>query len=104
MSKTFSDIKVTPVNFPNSKLVARGTVVIQETVKVKFSVIEGTNGKFVALPQEKGNKPGPDGKDQYFPIVSLASKELSEELNKLVLAELGGNSNKPTKTQKALPF
>lgn len=91
MSNIFSDVKIFPVQ-GNSVVLARGDVVVHKTVKVKFTVMNGSNGRFVSLPSEKGAKPDENGKTKYFPLVSLVNRELQDELNKVVLAALDGNS------------
>jgi len=112
MSELFTDIKVTKLNLDNSKMKGRGEVTVAGTLKVRFTIVEGSNGLFVSLPREKGSKPGEDGKDQYFPQVSFLSRDTQDELNKQVLAafEGGGDSaKKAPATQykakgKSVPF
>jgi DNA-binding cell septation regulator SpoVG len=90
MSNIFSDVKIFPIQ-GNAKILARGEVVVHKTVKVKFTVLNGSNGRFVSLPSEKGAKPDENGKDKYWPLVSMVNRELQDELNKVVLAALDGN-------------
>jgi DNA-binding cell septation regulator SpoVG len=99
----FSDLKIFPINSSNgSKLLARGSVVVSNAVRVNFSVLNGSQGRFVAMPSEKSNKVDEQGKTKYFPIVQLSSRELSDELNRLVLAELdGGKSTEKPKTSRS---
>lgn len=96
---SFSDLKVFPLNLDNSNLVAKGSVVVNNIVRFNFSVMNGSKGRFVSMPSEKSNKTDENGKTKYFPVVSLLSKDMQEELNRLVLAELDGTkvtSSKPT--------
>jgi DNA-binding cell septation regulator SpoVG len=94
----FSDLKIFPVNSNGSKLIARGSVVVSNTVRVNFSVLNGSKGRFVAMPSEKSNKTDEQGNTKYFPVVQLSSRELSDELNRLVLAELDGGSKSGEKS------
>lgn len=95
----FSDLKIFPVNTASgSKLLARGSVVVGNSVRVNFSVMNGSKGRFVALPSEKSNKTDEQGNVKYFPIVSLSNKELSDELNRLVLTQLDGGPTAGTST------
>lgn len=85
----FSDLKVFPLTLDNSSLVAKGSVVMHNSVRFNFSVINGPTGRFVSMPSEKSNKTDEaTGKVKYFPIVSVTNEEMKTELNRLVLAEL----------------
>lgn len=86
----FSDIKLFPLKLDNSNLLAKGSVVVNEVVRFNFSVMNGSKGRFVSMPSEKSNKVDDDGKVKYFPIVSLLNKDMQDELNRLVLAQLDG--------------
>lgn len=93
----FSDLKVYPVQTKQegSNLVARGSVVVNQMVRFQFSVMNGSKGRFVAMPSEKSNKIDEvTKKPKYFPIVSLTKEENRDELNRLVLAELDNPSPK----------
>lgn len=103
MTELFSDIKTTKLTLENSKMKGRGSVVVSGVVKLNFNIIEGSNGLFVSLPREKGLKQDAEGKDQYFPLVSMASRELSEQLNKAVLADFEGGSTPKTAPAVAKP-
>lgn len=99
-NSNFSDVKIFPVQ-GNSVVVARGSVVIKDTVKVQFTVMNGSNGRFVSLPSEKSTKVDEQtGKAKYFPLVSLANRELQDELNRVVLAQLDGDK-KPASSGKS---
>jgi DNA-binding cell septation regulator SpoVG len=106
----FSDLNIFPVNSNGSKLIARGNVVVNNTVRVNFNVLNGSKGRFVAMPSEKSNKTDEDGNVKYFPVVSFKSRELSDELNRLVLERLDNgnqtttNSKNTTKYSDGLPF
>lgn len=106
----FSDLKLFTINSSNgSKLIARGSVVVSNAVRVNFSVLNGSKGRFVAMPSEKSNKTDDQGNAKYFPVVQLSSRELSDELNRLVLAELDGEkSSTKTSTKRTagdgIPF
>ena len=80
MSKLFTDVELWRINGAGN-LLARGTVVVANSIKVNFTFVRGANGNFVSLPQEKVTR---DGKTQYFAQVRPLSRELSEELNVVV--------------------
>lgn len=109
-NQKFSEITFYPFEAKSdSKLLARGSVIIGELVKVNFSVLEGSKGKFVTLPSEKSNKTDDAGKIKYFPLAIMATRELSDELNVAVLAEFDkrGSAKPATKsgsTSKSVPF
>lgn len=108
----FSDIKIYRLETkPDSKLLARGSVVIADMVRVNFSILNGANGKFVMLPSEKSNQIDEQTKkNKYFPLAQMISRDLSDELNKAVLTEFEGGSKSSTNTTKkkgigdGLPF
>lgn len=92
----FSDIKVTPLSGGSGKLVARGSVVVGGAVRVNFTVLDGANGKFVMLPSEKSDKVDEvTGKNKYFPHAQLLSRELGDELTRLVVSSLDGGASSP---------
>jgi DNA-binding cell septation regulator SpoVG len=83
----FSNVKINFVNKkPGSKFLAAGSVDVAGVVQVNFSIIEGPRGRFVGLPgkyiedKEKNKKWVSDAR--------LLSRELQDELNRVVLAEL----------------
>ncbi len=98
-TELFSDIKTTKLTLENSKMKGRGSVVVSGVVKINFTIVEGSTGLFVSLPREKGAKKDDEGKDQYFPLVSMTDRDLSDQLNKAVLAVFEGGASQPaTKT------
>lgn len=109
---TFSDIKIYRLENSTGSLLARGSVVIADLVRVNFSILEGKSGKFVTLPSEKSTKiDEATGKNKYFPLAQMVSRELSDELNKAVLAEYEGGGKSSTAgskttsgSKKPLPF
>lgn len=84
----FSEITLFPVGKESKVVIARGSVVVANTIKVKFTVMNGSNGRFVSLPAEKSDKVDENGKTRYFPNVSMVTRDLSDELNRLVLSKL----------------
>lgn len=106
MSNTFSEIKVFKVE-GNKVVVARGSVLVSNTVIVNFTVMNGSNGRFVSLPAEKSDKVDENGKPKYFPHAKLKTRELNDELTRLVLEELDGKGSAPrtkASTGDGLPF
>ena len=99
----FSDLKIFPMNLEKSNLVAKGSVVIDNTVRINFSVINGPTGRFVSMPSEKSTKTDDAGKVKYFPYISFVSRETSDELNRLVLTELDKGSAPAKATSGARP-
>ena len=88
MSKdVFSDLKLTPVKNPKNNLRAYGDVIVQGSIKVKFSVFAGVNGIFAKFPARKGTKPDENGKDIWYPDVSIPNKDLYQEFQALVATE-----------------
>lgn len=84
----FSGIEVTPVANAG-KLKASGKVLIAGVVSVKFRVMEGTNGLFVALPSTKGK----DGK--YYAEVFIPDETTRQQLQEVVLSTLSKGGAKP---------
>lgn len=71
-----------------SKILADASVTFRhpqfgDLVVKKIRVIQGPDGEFVSLPQNKYQK---EGVDQYSPIV-WASKEWKEKIDEAVLSE-----------------
>lgn len=102
MSKLFSDVKFN--KFPaKDKVLGKGSFIVGGAVTVYFTYIQGTNGPFVALPQEK--RKGQDGKDSYFSLVYIP-KEHTPELNQLVAAAYKGTPQEKSNAYEDddLPF
>lgn len=85
MSK-YSQIQVFPIETAG-KIVARGSFVVAESVKVNFNLVNGAKGFFVALPQEKDRKgkKDEDGRDVYYPLARFVDKETSQEVTDLIV-------------------
>ncbi len=101
-SKVFSDVKVYPVKSSGAgKLRANGSVMVANTVIVKFSVMDGKNGLFVSVPsQQYKDKTGKTAYNRhyYFP-----NKELMDELQTLVIDQYkNGSGGKSSGNQKNL--
>jgi len=79
----FSEVKVYPQN-GGSSLLARGSFVLAGAVKINFAYINGKNGPFVSLPQDKVEK---DGQTNYYPHAKFITKEAVAEINQLVKSE-----------------
>lgn len=108
----FTDLKLFPVNSDKTKTVARGSVVYNASVRLNFNVVEGTKGKFVSFPAEKSSKPDADGKDRFFPYITMVDKELKEQFDKFVLDGLNdkvegiasASESKKTTSKKVNPL
>jgi len=86
----FSNIKVWPLKKEHRTLKANGSVIIANAVEVRFTVMHGKNGDFVRLPnrqQEKVNAETGIKQTEYYDQVRCLNKELSQQLNEIVLAE-----------------
>lgn len=79
----FSEIKVYPLDTKGGNLLANGTFVVSEAVKVRFMYMDSKKGPFVSLPSDKVVR---DGETKYYPQVNFITKDANEELNKLVSA------------------
>jgi DNA-binding cell septation regulator SpoVG len=108
----FSEVEVTPLDLKNKNMLGRGSFVVSEAVKVNFTYMNGSNGPFVSLPQDRVQK---DGETKYYPHAKLINKAAIEELNKLVAAKFEkekgmGGSRRTDSTKKSedvdddLPF
>lgn len=102
MSDTFSDIKVFKAK-PEDRYVATGSVTVAGLVTLGFKVIKGQKGNFVSFPAEKSTKLKDDGTPQWFSQVRFLNRELSDELNELVLAKMNETpSEAKSKVSKAM--
>ena len=76
-----SEVQVFPVHKKTSKIRAMARVLLQNQLMLTgLRVIEGSNGEFVAYPNDPGHK-GEDYRQIFYPI----TRELREEVEKQVL-------------------
>lgn len=81
MSDLFSEIQLWPV--ANSRKVkANGSVLVANTLTVKFALFEGKNGAWLALPTEKYEK---DGQMKYADKVWFPKVEHKDQLTEMVV-------------------
>jgi len=76
-----SDIKIWPVK-GNKFILANGSFVLENAVQVKFSVMNGQKGPWVAFPGKNVEK---DGKKTFYPDVSVVDKEFNTKLTTAVM-------------------
>lgn len=78
---------------------------VDDTVTIRGTIVDGKNGLFVALPQTQYEK---DGEKKYIDEVTFVNKEVSAEVQKIVLnafktQQVGGSTSTPTATPKSAP-
>lgn len=66
---------------------AYGKVLIGGLVEVNFTVMEGKNGIFAALPGHRGNQPGKDGKKPWFSDVKIPNEDLYKQFQEVIKAQ-----------------
>jgi len=86
-SDVFSNMRLIPIKNSTNNLRAYGDVIVSGSVKVKFTVYTGKNGIFAKFPARKGSKQDENGKDIWYPDVSIPSKELYQEFQSMVVTE-----------------
>jgi len=74
---------------PGSKIKANGFLTFDKALKVKFMLMEGTNGLFVTYPAEKYT--AKDGTEKWSKFVEVFDKELTASVNQSVMAAFQGN-------------
>lgn len=75
----FTDWDIFPLKTQVGNLVANGKVTICGTVRVSFTLMNGSKGIFAGLPSKKSDKPGDDGKPIYYPDVKILDKATYDE-------------------------
>lgn len=106
-----TNVNVYPVTSPNapSSLKANVTFCVNDALVVKGRIVEGKNGLFVSLPSTKGTDKE-TGEDRYYDEVYTTAKEVTQELNEVVLAawqEKAGSETPATATsgsEDTIPF
>jgi DNA-binding cell septation regulator SpoVG len=93
----FSEIKVWPLKKDNPKVKANGSFVIDEAIKVKFTLFNGPKGLFVGLPGKSGLDK--EGKKVWYPDVSIISVEVQKQVNDAVLKEYNKRIGNTTLSQ-----
>lgn len=102
----FSDLKVFKTKNTKGKIRGNGSVVISDTVRINFTVVEGSKGLFASLPQHTYEK---EGKTQYASDVVIFDKARYNEFQQLVTEAFmklsGGDTPAPTNDQgDDIPF
>jgi DNA-binding cell septation regulator SpoVG len=105
MAKIFSDLQIRKVNGKTIK--ASGTVVVANSVKVNFTVMEGSKGLFAKLPSHKGKDD--QGTDKWYDDVYITDEDVRKDFQREVLAafkalDSGTETKKPSSPDSDLPF
>lgn len=83
-TKASSPVEVTNVSLnwfsddEDSKLLALGTITLNNCIKINVSLMEGKEGPFVSLPSHKQ-------KDKYYSIVFVSDREVMDAINEAVI-------------------
>jgi len=86
------DARAYPIAEPKNNTVAFASVTINDMIAINgIRVVDGANGLFTAMPQAKDNK------GEYRDIAFPVTKELRQELNKVILDEYAVQKNAPEK-------
>ncbi len=72
----FTDWEIYPLAKPIGSLRANGKVTICQTVKVSFTIMEGSKGLFAGLPSKLVEK---NGERKYYPDVKLIDETTYEQ-------------------------
>jgi len=86
------DVRAYPIAEPKGSTVAFASVTINDMIGIAgIRVVNGKNGLFASMPQEKDNK----GvyRESAFPV----TKELRQQLNEAILKEYAVQKNAPEK-------
>lgn len=100
-------VKVTPINNPKGSLVAFGSLIIDDLMKVEgFRLINGSNGIFMAVPSHKGTKKDDDGNivDAWYDDVWFNGEEgktLKEEIANSMISAFQEAKNTRNRTSAA---
>jgi len=78
-SDMIDEVKVYPQQ--SKKMLARGTFVMGQALKVNFVYLDTAKGRFVALPQDKVEK---DGETKYYPHAKMINRDAIQDLNNKV--------------------
>ena len=91
------EAQVYPLKEPRNNTLAMASLTIGGCFAVRgVKVVQGRNGPFVSMPQAK------DGKGEYQDVCFPISKEVREQVSKLVLDKYNAQKDK-TQTQNAAP-
>ena len=91
------EAQVYPLKEPRNNTLAMASLTIAGCFAVRgVKVVQGRNGPFVSMPQAK------DGKGEYQDVCFPISKEVREQVSKLVLDKYNAQKDK-TQTQNAAP-
>ena len=100
----FSELKIYPTkNQGTSKVIANGSFVYNNAVRLKFTIVDGSDGKFVSFPSEKGTKPDAAGKFPYFPYIKFVDDEVKNSMQKFVLAGLDNGTTSSSAAREKRP-
>ena len=93
MSNLFSNVVVFPLKEQRGNIVANGSVVVSDVVKLQFAVVLNKDEQpFVSFPSRKGKDAAQN--DKWYPHTYITEKEASDELNALVVVKYNEFKNK----------
>lgn len=92
MSLDITDVRVTRLKNPKSKIVGFATLTFNEVLVVEdWKIINGSNGLFVTGPSKKV-----EGQDNpYRDIVKLITRDSNQSMQRAVIAAYEGNGGAP---------
>lgn len=111
---TFSNIKVFKNKTDNKTFKGNGTVLLGDVVEVNFSILEGSKGLFVKLPQRSYKDT--EGTTKYVSEVKIPDEDTYKALTKAILGEFKkvvegkgstaskSSETKPEQESDGLPF
>lgn len=89
MSLDITDVRVTRLKNPKSKIVGFATITFNEVLVVEdWKIINGANGLFVGSP----SKPTPGAENPYRDTVKFITKESNQAMQAVVIAAYNGES------------
>lgn len=84
MSINVSEVKVWPLKNSENKVKANGSFVVNDALKVKFTLFTGPKGLFVGLPGKYGKDK--EGKKTWYPDVQLINEDAQKVINGAVIS------------------
>ena len=104
---SISEIKVWPLKKDHPKIKANVQFVVDNTWKIKGTLMAGEKGLFVGLPGKYGEQVDPKtGKKPWWPDISCVNKEAQQQLNEEVVKaynKITGNRPSNQDTQDSSP-
>lgn len=106
-----SDVEVYPLKKEHPKVRANGSFIYGGVVKVRYTLMNGSNGLFVSLPGRKGKDA--EGKDKWYSDVYVLDETVRKELQTTVINKFNeetgnelnqGDGEGPTNQDSNIPF